>query len=108
MCQLRHHMVNMVRFVAHNLRVSNTLFVLINIITLAFFLCMFLASIPFDLYPLQMSLLTIFYSSANDEVWTPPSVGGPVLPVALSATRTMQTSSSMPTRTGKTLFCYIL
>ena len=101
-------MVNMVMVVAHNLRVSSTLFVFINIITLTFFLWTFLASIPFDLYPLQMPLLTILYSSAHDEVRTPPSVGDPVLPATLWATRTMQTSSSMPTRTGKTLFCYIL
>ena len=98
-------MVNMVMVVAHNLRVSSTLFVFINIITLTFFLWTFLASIPFDLYPLQMSLLTILYSSAHDEVRTPPSVAGPVLPTALSATRGMQTSSSMPSTTGKTLFC---
>ena len=94
-------MVNMVMVIAHNLRVSSTLFVFINIITL-FFLWTFLASIPFDLYPLQMSLLTIVYSSAHDEVRTPPSVAGPLFPSALSATRAMQTSSSMPTRTGKT------
>ena len=93
-------MVNMVMVVAHNLCVSSTLFVFINIITLFFWT--FLASIPFDLYPLQISLLTILYSLAHDEVWTPPSVVGPLLPSASSATRAMQTSSSMPTRTGKT------
>ena len=99
----------MVRVVAHNLRVSNTLFVLINIKTLTFFFVwMFVASIQFYLYPLQMSLLTILYSLAHDEVRTPPSVAGPLLPSALSATRAMQTSSSMPSRAGKTLFCYIL
>ena len=102
-------MVNMVMVVANNLRVSSTLFVFINIITLTFFFWTCLASIQFDLYPLQMSLLTILYSSAHDEVQTPPSVAGPLLPGALSATRAMQTSSSMPTsNTGKTLFCYIL
>ena len=85
MCQLRHHMANMVRVVAHNLCVSNMLFVLINIITLTFFLWTFLASIPFDLYPLQISLLAIFYSSAYDEVWTPLLVGNLVLLGALSA-----------------------
>ena len=103
-------MVLMVRVVAHNLRVSNTFFVSFHqqYNTNPFFLWTLLASIPFDLYPFKMSLLTIFYSSAHDEVWSSPSVGGLVLPAALSATRTMQTSSSMPTRTGKILFFYIL
>ena len=101
-------MVNMVRVVVHNLHVSNTFFVCFHqhYNTYLFF-GMLLASIPFDLYPLQMSSLTILYSLAHDEVQTPPLVGGPLLPCALSATRIMQTSLSMPTTTNKPCFAIL-